>query len=342
MPDHLSVFLSYAHADKVVARALAKELRNARVRVWIDEGELRAGDSIITRISEAIGEVQFVVALISKNSVSSNWCKKELSLAVNHGLRDGLVRLLPLRIDSVEIPPSLEDLLFLELRASDLPRIVRRLVKDITAHQLEIKKRWTTQRKYDLKPLSPVSSLKPTALRKLKRAMVNPKLVNARLGSASLKAAIKAKAILVEDRSIPAMETFYEASVEDFRKGQDLAYGLAGLVELAPISAPWIRRLLIHRNRHVALESLSIAVELSSLFFDTEVNSWSNNVLIDTFVEISMIGDWTALKKRLRQVVREERAALKKRYGRLRYKSELRRLPDIQKLFSRVDSIIKN
>ena len=45
----LSVFLSYAHADRHIAHTLATALKEADIRVWIDEGELRAGDSIVER-----------------------------------------------------------------------------------------------------------------------------------------------------------------------------------------------------------------------------------------------------------------------------------------------------
>jgi len=37
----LSIFISYAHADKIIAREIASELASRKVKVWIDEGELR-------------------------------------------------------------------------------------------------------------------------------------------------------------------------------------------------------------------------------------------------------------------------------------------------------------
>ncbi len=93
-----SVFLSYSHADKPVARSLAEGLRGAGCYVWIDEGELRTGDSIIARISDAADEVRFVIALVSQHSISSNWCQKELAIAIHGGLSSGRIRVLPLRM----------------------------------------------------------------------------------------------------------------------------------------------------------------------------------------------------------------------------------------------------
>jgi hypothetical protein len=40
-----AVFISYSHADAELARRLAKGLRDRGIRVWIDEGELKVGDS---------------------------------------------------------------------------------------------------------------------------------------------------------------------------------------------------------------------------------------------------------------------------------------------------------
>jgi hypothetical protein len=77
-----SCFISYNHKDKPFAKELATQLTALGYRVWIDEGELRAGDSVIRAVSLAIGQVDFLVALVSEHSIASNWCQKELSLAM--------------------------------------------------------------------------------------------------------------------------------------------------------------------------------------------------------------------------------------------------------------------
>lgn len=38
-----SVFLSHSHRDKVFARKLANDLRISKIRVWIDEAEIKIG-----------------------------------------------------------------------------------------------------------------------------------------------------------------------------------------------------------------------------------------------------------------------------------------------------------
>ena len=133
----LSMFLSYAHADKPLAQDIAARLKRLGVRVWIDEGELRVGDSIIERISSALEDVHFVVALISASSVSSSWCSKELSLATTGGLRRKGVKVLPLRVGNTEMPVSLMDTLYLQLDPMNIEATVERLVNDAEAHARE-------------------------------------------------------------------------------------------------------------------------------------------------------------------------------------------------------------
>lgn len=110
-----SIFISYAHEDGELARALGQALPRRKCPVWIDEGEMRVGDSLIERIATAIREVEFVVALVSEASVGSNWCKKELSLAITGGLGREGVKVLPLRVGNVEMPAALTDTFWLAL-----------------------------------------------------------------------------------------------------------------------------------------------------------------------------------------------------------------------------------
>src|SRR5947209_7418391 len=63
-PDPITVFISYAHEDVSLARAIQERLEDQGFEVWIDEGALRAGDSLIQSIATAIHEMEFVVALI--------------------------------------------------------------------------------------------------------------------------------------------------------------------------------------------------------------------------------------------------------------------------------------
>lgn len=133
-----AIFISYAHEDRAVAHEVAFGLQKRGCDVWIDQGELKAGDSLVERLAAGISGVDLVIAVISQHSVTSSWCKKELSLAVTQELdlagRFGVRRVLPLRLGDVMMPPALRDRFYLEVRVDRPGDIVPRLWEDIVGH----------------------------------------------------------------------------------------------------------------------------------------------------------------------------------------------------------------
>lgn len=67
-----SVFLSYTHPDKAFARKLATDLLSAGIKVWMDEGEIHPGDSLVETISSAIDKMDFFAVILSPDSVASD------------------------------------------------------------------------------------------------------------------------------------------------------------------------------------------------------------------------------------------------------------------------------
>ena len=131
-----SIFISYAHEDSELAHALAKAMEADGARVWLDQGELLIGDSLIDRISEAIAEFDFVAALVSTASVESNWCRKEISLAMSKQVQRGArgVTVLPVRVGNVVMPPALADVLWVQLDVDDVQGCARWVARDAARH----------------------------------------------------------------------------------------------------------------------------------------------------------------------------------------------------------------
>lgn len=132
--DVITLFISYAHEDVELARAIQERLEAAGFRVWIDEGALRAGDSLIQSIATAIHEMEFVVALITYASVGSRWCQHEIRLAMTSGLNREGVKVLPVRVGEVPIPGELEDTYCARLDPSEMDKGVERLATDARSH----------------------------------------------------------------------------------------------------------------------------------------------------------------------------------------------------------------
>lgn len=129
-----SCFISYNHADKGLAQAVRDGLDALGYRVWIDQGELRVGDSLVTAISEAIDRVDFLIALVSEHSVASNWCQKEVSLAMTGEIGGQGITVLPCRVGSVDMPPSLADKLYLSVTSDDPSTAVESLHDSMRKH----------------------------------------------------------------------------------------------------------------------------------------------------------------------------------------------------------------
>jgi hypothetical protein len=112
-----TVFLSHNWKDKRFVRRLAKRLTKSGVVIWLDEVELKIGDSLVHKISQAVAQADFVIAVISKNSTQSPWVTKEIGLGMSKEIGGRGTVVLPLRIDDCELPPSLQDKLYADFRS---------------------------------------------------------------------------------------------------------------------------------------------------------------------------------------------------------------------------------
>jgi hypothetical protein len=130
-----SVFISYAHEDRELAQAIATGLDQRGLKVWVDENELLPGDSIIEQISTAVAGVDFFCALVSTASRESNWCRKELSLAVTQGLGREGATVIPIRVGDVEMPESLVDLLYVPIEPDDPAQAIERIAVGVQGHR---------------------------------------------------------------------------------------------------------------------------------------------------------------------------------------------------------------
>lgn len=124
-PTH-KLFICHASEDKPKARSIARSLRSLGSDVWLDEWEIRVGDSIVQKINEALGSVTHLVVLLSENSTKKPWVSREWSAALMKQLSDQSISVLPARLDDSAVPPILAD-----LRYADCRRRLRDGVREI-------------------------------------------------------------------------------------------------------------------------------------------------------------------------------------------------------------------
>ena len=115
-----SVFLSHTHADKPFVRRIGADLAALGARVWIDEAELRIGDSLLGRISAAIDEMEFLAVVLSPEAVASSWVQQELEQAMSNQLAKRKVTTLPLLYRTCDVPGFLRGKLYANFTAAHL------------------------------------------------------------------------------------------------------------------------------------------------------------------------------------------------------------------------------
>jgi hypothetical protein len=81
------VFLSYSRKDLEFVERLARDLQAAGLEVWYDLSGLVAGLPWGTEIQKAIRESQYFIAVLSPNSVESQWVEREFLYANNQKLK---------------------------------------------------------------------------------------------------------------------------------------------------------------------------------------------------------------------------------------------------------------
>lgn len=126
----MPIFISYSRADRDFVDRLAKQLLARHVSIWLDKWELHVGDSLITKIQEAITGASGLLIVLSKNSVKSEWCKKELNSGLIRELEEKRVVILPLLLEDCDIPIFLREKLYADFR-SDFDEGLRTILEAV-------------------------------------------------------------------------------------------------------------------------------------------------------------------------------------------------------------------
>jgi len=79
------VFISHSSQDKEITARIAETLRNHRIPVWYSATNIRGAQQWQDEIGKALKRCDFFLVLLSNNSIASEWVKRELAYALNHG-----------------------------------------------------------------------------------------------------------------------------------------------------------------------------------------------------------------------------------------------------------------
>lgn len=127
------VFLSHSSIDKPRVRALAEALRMEALRVFIDEDQLKVGDSLYSSLNDALDASEFVVFCISSASVKSGWVEREIGGSITKQIKARRKRVLPVLLDDVDTPALLADLVWLDMSQSTPSEVAAQIQSAIQA-----------------------------------------------------------------------------------------------------------------------------------------------------------------------------------------------------------------
>ncbi len=114
------VFFSYAHSDKLAVEQVAAGLRKYKVRAWIDQREVLAGDSLLDEIRGGLNRTNALVFFASRASLNSQWARHELEYFAANRLRESTSPpIIPVLLEAVELPAFLRDVLYIDMRNGD-------------------------------------------------------------------------------------------------------------------------------------------------------------------------------------------------------------------------------
>ena len=107
------VFLSYSKKDFHFAELARIKLAEENISVWIDQGQLRAGDDWRNGIDQGLTECFAVLLVVSGDSVASSYVTYEWASAMGKGKP-----IIPIRLDMCAIHPKLEAIQYLDFSSA--------------------------------------------------------------------------------------------------------------------------------------------------------------------------------------------------------------------------------
>ncbi len=111
-------FVSYAHADVVLAETLRDTLGLHGYEIWMDSSEIKAGTVWELEINRAIHQSDFILIVVTPESVRSNWVGREVDIA-----RSARKLIIPLLMRPLTDVSELELLNIHDLQYIDFPRL---------------------------------------------------------------------------------------------------------------------------------------------------------------------------------------------------------------------------
>lgn len=130
--DLPNVFISYSTKDLFIAKRLRKSLEERAIDVWLAEDDLIVGELWESEIYTKIQNSDYLLLIVTHNSLESKWVRKELNKARMREIEDEETVILPLLFEECKLPPRLSRLQYADFRNYEdgYFRLLKRLIPD--------------------------------------------------------------------------------------------------------------------------------------------------------------------------------------------------------------------
>ena len=118
------VFISYSRKDLIFVEHLAKDLKAAGLEVWYDLSGLETGIHWGMEIQAAIQKSQYIIIVLSPNSIASEWVEREFIYASNHKLKT-----IPLIYKPCDLPLWSVSMHYIDMQGKNYKRHFGELLK---------------------------------------------------------------------------------------------------------------------------------------------------------------------------------------------------------------------
>ena len=112
------IFISHSSKDKDFVIKLVDDLYKLGNQPWLDEWEIKVGDCIVTKVEHGITEADYVVVVLSRNSVVSNWVEREWKTKYWDEIEKNQILVLPILIEDCDIPSLIKTKKYADFRNS--------------------------------------------------------------------------------------------------------------------------------------------------------------------------------------------------------------------------------
>jgi hypothetical protein len=113
-----TIFVSHASTDNAFAKQLCDDLERIGHTPWIDDLDIRPGESIISAVQDGLSKSRYAIVVLSAGATNSRWVDAEWKEKLWDALVSQKVRVIPVLKDRVEIPLFLRTLSYADFTQS--------------------------------------------------------------------------------------------------------------------------------------------------------------------------------------------------------------------------------